>query len=279
MFFDEYLLKLFGVAYHKLHTIDHPLRHRHDILAIVTELREDPKKRSQILGWYEENAQHLGDANSAFERDVKMFMRFESIERHLERLTIAFNRVNAQGLNYIRYAVRTPGHIETAIADAICRVLQSAGPTRGMHLFSRLPFAESRLKLRSARVEGDDRPIVRKRVPTDEELALHRLNVAMREHRQVSTADKTAYIAKHLGDRARISSDDLPIESIKDFCVFIALARAAHVSERTRKTSDETPGYRIVRVEGEVTANRFLRLPRFVVEMKLLPTNGQERRR
>jgi hypothetical protein len=191
-------------------------------------------------------------------------MRFESIERHLDRLDAAFHRVHSQAINYFKYSIRTPGRIEVAIADAIEIAAAATGPLRGFYVFARLPFSEIRLKLPERRAEHEEREIVKKRAPTPEQLAKARLDSAMRRHRQISRADLEQFVALNGGIKATVFSDDLKIESIRDLCVFMALSREA--TSQLIQPQSPPASYRIRRVAGETTVNVYIRVPRFVIE-------------
>lgn len=264
-YFRDYIADLYIADYHNLRTVNHPLRHRHDIVSLVTELREDPQKRALLLKWYQDNAKRLGDPEVALEKDISRIMRFNSIEQHLDRLDSAMNRVNTQALNYLKYATRTRGQIEALLDCAIAHVASSDQPQR-LHFFCGIPFSELRLKMPKQPVEGDERTPITKKTPSPEMLALYRLNQMMRANRQLSDRDIAKYVERFSKGRPMISSDELEITSIKDFCAFLSLTRKALFDGRAQHTGGQASMFRVRRDKGAITSNGYITTERFIVE-------------
>lgn len=278
-FFREYISELYLRDYADLRTLNHPLRHRNEILDLVSQISSDETSKAKLKAWYGAMFHLRSDSEceERFQRDVERLSRFHDIQKYLDRLDDAVGRATQQAVSAITYSLRVQGRVDElveraaamAIADETAGVGYAALPLSPGQLFSegqlREPRGDKPLSKRSA---------TRKVVLTDRQRALMMLRAAREQERSITPKQVEAYVGSFLREGVA-TSDDLRIKTIGDLCVFLALSREANA--RAFGTGRRGAGSQAVRavkglaltpVKGEWTENQFVRAGRFRLERK-----------
>lgn len=277
-FFDDYVSSLFLRDYRDLRTDNHPLRHRWEIVSMVQLLRDDEVRRAALIRGYEKLPRgNNEDPSAAFEADVARFMKFIDIERCLDRLDHNVNEATRRAVSFLTYRLKTSDRLELLIEQVISVVL--AADSRGLPIEGSLfppgyTFSEERLRAPTVRAVLPPKVMVRQRVMTPRERALFLLRRAMVRHRDVTAAAVERYLERAMGGRLSVASDDLPIASVEDACVYLALGRLALLARATRgRRALPHPLLRrttlhITFIPNERTENEFIEGPRFTVRRR-----------
>lgn len=276
-FFDSYIGKLYIQDYHDLRTENHPLRHRWAIVKIAHLLRDDPDKREIMVKNYEITFKCTSrtEAESRFEKDISRILMFSDIDSHLDRLNTSVERATSRAISYIQYKLRTQSQLDRMLTLAIERLDKGSEPA--MSLMPAPLVAESRIPLPSKRATATARtPIVSKPMSVEQQ-ALIRLKRAMKASREVSIDQLRAYLQRHVGNRSSISSDELPITTIHDFCLFIVVSRLAYASRNSRDAGHQTISmltsvseFRFECILDEWTDNPYLKVQKFMISNRHL---------
>jgi len=90
----------------------------------------------------------------------------------------------------------------------------------------------------------------------------------MQENRAVSPRIVARYLDAVLGDREEMTSDEITVTSVRDLCVFLALARTGAVGRREVRNAGPLSGYELFVVEGERMENEYLEAPRIMIRRR-----------
>lgn len=217
-FFSDFVEKRFIGDYRELHTRNHPLSRRPQILHWVSELHEQPHHRERLIGWYA-SKRCGGDrarAEMMFERDVRKLLELRRIDEYLERLDDEIRRANRRALTYLDYRIRAVRPIGRVVDLAIERLLSGPDETSGApfpsgEMISPEQLAEPR------RVEPRAAPAAfRASAPSPEEMARSRLRLKANKARQMNARRLAAWLAGQMGDKHALSSSDIRLETVED---------------------------------------------------------------
>lgn len=275
-YFEQYIAELYIQDYHLLRTENHPLRHRWEIIQSAMDLRDDPDKRKVLVAYYQTafRCQSLDTAEEKFEQDVSRLLMLKDIDSHLDRLNISVDRATSRALAYLHYKLRTPDRIDQLLASGIGNLVRSSvADVRSMGMFTAKLVGEKRFPSPARREGPPPRTPMKRRVITAEELAHLRLRRIMNANRDVTPKLVAEYLDRHLQGKGVVHSDELPVVTINDFCLFVAVTRMALIC-RNRKESGRLAHpmlsglrkYRFESIHGW-TDNTYLRVPRFSVTL------------
>lgn len=272
-FFDEYISRIYIADYTELRTTNHPLRRRREILAIVNRLRLDDDNSAKLLAWYEKQDWGRLTGAEAMERDFRLYGVFHRIETHLDRLNAVVVQANKQAMAYISYRIRTRADFDRVIdrsLDVLSRVPDgqeldmpfAAGPSLG---------DETLATPKKPRVQPR-RPVLQSRQLSARQIALNRLMRDMRERRAISPGMLAGYLDSALGDADVLTNADLPIDSIRELCSFIALTRVGAAAKaraaQSGQSSDALDAFDIIISDGERVDNLYVEAPKLVIRRK-----------
>ncbi|MFA7521761.1 MAG: Wadjet anti-phage system protein JetA family protein [Halothiobacillaceae bacterium] len=268
-FFTDYISAIYIADYRELHTSNHPLQRKNDVLEITQELRFDDAKRQALLQWYGKNRWGRLTAEQQMERDFQRFGVFERIEDHLDRLSQVVRKANQQAIAYIHYQLRTSSDLDQFIDRTLERLCALPEGTRlDTHFASGSAFAQARLAEPARKRPAPKRKALRRRELSPEQLALRHLLRAMQENRTVSPRLVARYLDAMLGDREEMASDEITVTSVRDLCVFLALARTGAAGRREVRNTGPLSGYELFVVEGERMENEYLEAPRIMIRRR-----------
>jgi hypothetical protein len=277
-FFTDYISNLYIRDYHELRTENHPLRHRYEILQVVYELRDQGPAREALVSWYHSAFKTTSreQAESLFERDVGRFLVFGQIEDHLDRLNNSVSRTTRRALSYIQYKIRTRDRLDRLIDQSLKAFEFADREQVPLYMpFAMGPlFAEGALRPPKVAPAPVQRSPIRTPVMSPEMRALNELRKIVTKNREVSAPEVLAYLEAQVPRGKIVSSKELKISSIKELCLFAALARLTLASTVTPPSRHkhvpllaalERRGIRLARVPGEFTENDYLIAPTFEV--------------
>jgi hypothetical protein len=273
-YFEQYITDLYIADYHSLRTENHPLRHRWEIIQWAMDLRDDPDKRKVLVTYYQTafRCQGVGEAEERFEQDVARLLMLKDIDSHLDRLNASVDRATTRALAYLHYKLRTPDRIDQLLTGSIGDLTRSATEDiRSMGMFTAVLMGEKRFPTPSRKEAPPARTVMKRRVVTPEELAHRQLRRIMNANRNVTPNLVADYLDRHLQTTGAVCSDDLPVVTINDFCLFVVATRMALISRHpkgaARQAHPMLVGLRKYRFECNPgwTDNAYLRVPRFTV--------------
>ncbi|AZD36982.1 MULTISPECIES: Wadjet anti-phage system protein JetA family protein [Pseudomonas] len=276
-FFEHYIDKVFIADYSDLRTNNHPLQFRSEVIKLTLQLQHDAEARQSLIGWY---AQKLTGndflrAESLYERDTRQLLRLREVEEHLHRLDEEIRVAYQRALALFEYKLRSPGNFDRLIHQAINATRDlpeghiALPGVSGFYHASGVGLA----KPRAAQREQRSTP-VEKEQPTIQELAMEALRQKMNADRNITPVKLAQYVARHLGKRQVIRSDDLSIESIIDLCCYQKLLLiASRDSCPPDKRSDDphlqmVQGMHVSFVPEAVTRNEYMEHQQFVIRAR-----------
>lgn len=279
-FFDDYIGQLYIRDYHELRTENHPLRNRWRIVQTALELRDTPEKRDAMVAYYHSafRCNSKEEAENRFEKDVARFLMFKDIDAHLDRLNSSVDRATSRALAYLHYKLRTQDKLDRLLTASINRLKDSEpGSVTAMGVLSGPMLTEARLRP----VQKKSGPIARSSISkprmTIEQRAQIALKRAMKLNREVSPLHVAEYLEKHLGGKTTVSSDDLTINGIHDFCVFVYVTRMALIARnhvgagrKAHPMLHSLKDYRFNCLSGQWTDNIYICVPKFTVTRKAI---------
>lgn len=242
-FFAEYVANLFLKDYQSLRTDNHPLRFRHDVVLIARSLRDVSENREALLVWYRSNYPRKpgAEVEAIFERDVTRLLRFNEVERYLDRLDDAVSAATRQALSFLHYRLRSQGKIDRLIELSVSSVLECHELNRpiGWTFGGGVLFYEQSLRPPKAPKERPKANLIRRPKMTHEQIAASKLRQAMTLSRRVTKEDIDHYINESVTPGQICHSETLPISSVRQLSLFLALSRAAFLSTRRRDVKDQ----------------------------------------
>lgn len=279
-FFDDYIGQLYIRDYHELRTENHPLRNRWRIVQTALELRDTSEKRQAMVAYYHSafRCNSKEEAENRFEKDVARFLMFKDIDAHLDRLNSSVDRATSRALAYLHYKLRTQDKLDRLLTVSINRLKDAEpGSVTAMGVLPGPMLTEARLRP----VHKKSGPIARSSISkprmTIEQRAQIALKRAMKLNREVSPLHVAEYLEKHLGGKTTVSSDDLTINGIHDFCVFVYVTRMAlivrnHVGagRKAHPMLHSLKDYRFNCLSGQWTDNTYICVPKFTVTRKAI---------
>ena len=233
-FFRDYVSSIYIRDYHEMRTQNHPLRHRHDILRIARHLRDDKVVREALIEGYTKSAvgRNHAEAEAHFERDIARLLKFEQIQIYLDRLDESITKATRQALSFIHYKLRTHERIEGILDQAISVLTTRFSADAQIPTpFAPGPlFAASRLR-EPTRVLAEHAVTPIRHTPmTPEQRARSELRRAMVRARQVTRKQILEYAHANIPARSTVTASQLPIRTVADLVIFMALARASFLS-------------------------------------------------
>lgn len=276
-FFQDYISDLYIKDYRDLRTENHPMRHRNDIVTMAEELRSNGVRRDALVRAYREQfkLKNRDRAEQMFEKDIAFILRFRQVEEYLDRLDDNVNRATRSALATLSYRLRTPSNLAhqlqcAAVAvhglpdEAVIPWPLMQGPIFGQESLRQpvVPYVEPEVTK------------IARRVITPEQRAFSELRRAMVRARQINVAQVRRYRDAHLPRDVALSCEQLPIHSVEDLVMVMALSRASFLRQSMpdRRQKDDPllramRGLEIRLTPGgeEMTIGEHLRVPRFVV--------------
>jgi hypothetical protein len=279
-FFDEYIGQLYIRDYHELRTENHPLRNRWRIVQAALELRDTPDKRTAMVAYYQSafRCNSKEEAESRFEKDVSRFLMFKDIDAHLDRLNSSVDRATSRALAYLHYKLRTQDKLDRLLTVSINRLKDAEpGSATSMGVLPGILLSEVRLRPAQKKSGPIARSSISKPRMTIEQRAQVALKRAMKLNREVSPLHVAEYLEKHLGGKTTVSSDDLAISGIHDFCVFVYVTRMALIARnhvgagrKAHPMLHSLKDYRFNCLSGQWTDNTYICVPKFTVTRKAI---------
>jgi Wadjet anti plasmid transformation system JetA-like protein len=274
-FFDEYIGQFYIRDYHELRTENHPLRNRWRIVQVAQDLRDDPVKRETMVSYYRTafRCASKEQAEDRFEKDVARFLMFKDIDAHLNRLNSSVERATSRALANLHYKLRTQDKLDRLLTASIRSVTNCAPDTQcRMDTLPGYLLSETRLRPVYRKPSQIVRSGISKSVMTIEQRAQIALKRLMKLNREVSPLHVADYLQRHLKERDSVSSDEMTITGIHDFCVFVYVARLALISRNhagtLQKGHPALPVFKEYRFNcsiDQLTDNAFIQVPRFTV--------------
>ena len=239
-------------------------------------MRDDPDKRGVLVAYYHTayRCRTINEAEERFEQDVARLLMLKDIDRHLDRLNASVDRATTQALAFLNYKLRTPDRIDRLLADGIAHLGRAPSEdVRSIGMFAARLLGETRLPPPSRKSEPPLRTLMKRRTITLEEQAHLKLRRLMNANRDVTPKLVAEYLDRHLSATGAVGSDDLPVVTIHDFCLFVAATRMALISRHRKQAGRQAHPmlaglrkYRFECVPGW-TDNAYLRVPRFKVTL------------
>lgn len=277
-FFTDYIANLYIRDYHELRTENHPLKHRYEILGIVSDLQTEPQARNALIRWYAQafKTTNSEQAEALFEKDVARFLSFTKIEEYLDRLNNSVSRTTRRAVSFIQYKLRTRDRLDQLLDQSFASFDAAAAEQVPLEwqLACGTLFSEHALREPRVPPTPQKRTPLRNPVMSAEMRAMSELRKQITLNRAVSVKKLIAYIESNVPAGAVRSSDTLPLTSIKEVCCHAALVRLTLASEVTPVTRHKQHtflselrrrGISLHWMKGEVTDNELFIAPKFQV--------------
>jgi tRNA splicing endonuclease len=228
-FFEGYIEQYFIGDYKLLKTQDHPLAKRSEVIENIEILSVNPEYRNRLIAWYSQNITKSDQrtAVNLFERDIQKIMALSDINIFLDRLDEELRRANRRALSVLTHIIKSSRPLDDLITQAIYNLTQSSE----QYLPTAFPHASlmsgSRLYEQRGQLERQKADPIRKKVPSDREIAIARIHQRVREARSVSHAKLSAFVDRTLSENEVMTSDQIKIETIEDIRAYQTLQMTA----------------------------------------------------
>lgn len=276
-FFTEYIEKVFIADYSDFRTNNHPLQFRSDIIRLTLKFQHDAETRQLLIDWYAEKQTNKDSlrAESLYERDTRLLLRLREVEEHLRRLDEEIRIAHQRALALFEYKLRSPGNFDKLIHKAINASKDlmeghiALPGVSGFYHASGVGLARPRTPPReqsSTALEAE--------APTIEELAMEALRQRMNADRYVTPLKLAQYVARHLGKKAVIRSDDLQIDSINDLCCYqkLLLIASRDTCPTDKRAADPhlqmVPAMHLSFVPENITRNDYMEHQQFLIRLR-----------
>lgn len=270
-FFDDFVSGILIADYKNLKTVNHPFRYRFNILEKAQSIHLDDELRARFIVGYatqmdiEEEAAEL-----RFEKDIATIISvFSNVERQLQRIDDIKYKLESRMNNMVRFMEKSAGDITLDI-EALISTLSSGDAHK-----IRVPILPGELmseeRLYKPRAESSPaKATVLARTPTPYSLiAEERLSREARHRRNVTSNTLIKYTERHMMVARAISSDQLTIHSVEDYCAFVTLT---HISLNPEHFTREWPEF-LKRYDAKtsptvMTENDYLSTPQIIITRK-----------
>jgi len=279
--FERYVAQFFIRDYADLHRADHPLARRAQILLMVQELENSPR-RAAILDWYREHVAE-GDAARAerlLQRSLMRLRELERIDEYLARLDEDMRQANRRALAFLDYRLRAPDRLDVLLRRAAQGALAADEAALRMPVSPGVLMDQSQLRAPRRRPQPIPRSANSAQYPSAEQIARLSLLRRMKRARLVTAEDMAGYVARQLPAGGQVDSTAMQVSSIQDLRAYQVLLTLALRGNRPGGLRRDDPlsrlarGFRVELVDaGEPGDNGWLRAPRFVLH-RTAPTPG-----
>jgi hypothetical protein len=237
-FFSDYIERVFIGDYRELHTSEHPLSKRAQIIGNIENISESESHKTKLIEWYENNL-CKGDRKKAerlFERDIYRLSELQRIDEYLDRLDDEIRRANKRALAFLDYRIRSLGSVDVMVNQAIESINKDGLPTIGDPFASGSMLSETNLAEPRKPIERAAPSKLRKVVVSDEQRAKANITRLARTNRMVSPIKLSAYVINQLGNNDEMKSQDIKTDSVASICMYQTLAKLAlHANVKSRK--------------------------------------------
>lgn len=236
-FFSDYIERVFIGDYRELHTSEHPLSKRAQIIANIEDIRESESHKNKLIEWYESNL-CKGDHKKAerlFERDIYRLSELQRIDEYLDRLDDEIRRANKRALAFLDYRIRSLGSVDVMVNQAIESINKEGLPLIGDPFTAGELLSEDRLAEPRKPVERAAPSTLRKVIVSDEQLAKANIARRARINRMVTPINLSVYVSDQLGNKDAISNQNIKtgtVTSIRMYQTLATLAMQANVKSR-----------------------------------------------
>lgn len=237
-FFNDYIERVFIGDYRELHTSEHPLSKRAQIISNIEDIRESEALKSKLLQWYASNI-CKGDYKKAermFERDIYRLYELQRIDEYLDRLDDEIRKANKRALAFLDYRIRSLGSVDMMVNQAIESINQNGLPLIGDPFASGEMLSESRLAEPRKPIERAAPSMLRKVIVSDEQLAKANIYRRAKNNRMVTPLNLSVYVVEQLGNKDFIDSQSIKTESIASIRMYQTLTKLAMLANvKSRK--------------------------------------------
>jgi len=264
-FFGDYVSEILVADYKKLKTENHPFRYRSDILIAAQKIQYDVELRQRYIDGYKKSFDDT-DAELKFENDVSTLIAvFSNVDRQLDRIDDIKQRLESRVNGLIRFMGRTTDLVASDIKAVITAVSKSDCDLCMPIVIDEMA-AETNL-FKPKKVSEPPKPSVIKKDVFNPELERRiELEAAARERRHVPVEKLLAYIERNMKGQLAISSDELLIETIEDFCAFTLLSNLSF-SNNTKNLEllSLYEMYEFSEMTNEMTENDYVINPKITI--------------
>lgn len=228
-FFSDYIERVFIGDYRELHTSEHPLSKRAQIISNIENISESESHKTKLIEWYENNL-CKGDRKRAerlFERDIYRLSELQRIDEYLDRLDDEIRRANKRALAFLDYRIRSLGSVDVMVNQAIESINKEGLPAIGDPFTSGAMLSEASLAEPRKPFERAAPSKLRKVVVSDEQLAKANINRLARANRMVSPINLSVYVSEQLGIKDVATNQEIKTDSVASICMYQTLARLA----------------------------------------------------
>lgn len=266
-FFGDFVSNILVADYKKLKTENHPFRFRADILRVAQSIQYDDEMMEEyIKGYIDKLELDKQTATTKFNDDIATLVSvFSNIDKQLDRIDDIKHQLESRVSGLIRFMGRTndfeSSKIKVLIRSLVKRNDAVAMPLLGDDLASELNLYKPK------KVGATTEPKPLKKIKRD---PLLEIKTAMRRDanaRRHVTANKLSdYIERHMLSLSAISSDELTIQSIDDYCSFVALSNLSVQSKTSNnQMRNFFTNYSIAVSSNGLTENDHLIVPKIII--------------
>ena len=274
-FFDDFVSNILIADYKNLKTVNHPFRYRFEILEKAQLIQLDDELRLRfIAGYSEKMGLNKFDAEQRFEKDISTITAvFSNVDRQLQRIDEIKYKLEARVNNMIRFMGKSSDSISLEIENLITSLVEAKNSNHLDKVVT--PFvhgeflSEERLyKVKQGTLEPKSR-VIRKTKNSYQMSLRAKLTREAHRRRHVSQDQLLFYIARHMVNARVISSDQLIINSIEDYCMFTMLSHVALKKEYfEEKWPDFLKKYDLKYSSEDQIENEYLYSKRIIITQK-----------
>jgi len=262
-FFGDYVSEILVADYKKLKTENHPFRYRADILLTAQKIQHDEDLREKYINGYRS---HFEDPELKFENDIATLIAiFSNVDRQLNRIDDIKLRLEGRVNGLIRFMSKSSDLASSDIKMLIKQVSVSNKFLKMPVLFEEMASESNLFKPKKPSIPPKPKVLKQSTVNPAMELMIQ-MEAAARERRNVTPKKLLTYIERGMKGQVSVSSDELVIETIEDFCAYMTLLNLSLGNlVKNSDMADIQELYEFNRITNETTENKYLVSPKIII--------------
>ncbi|BCL73707.1 hypothetical protein TUMSATVNIG1_56900 (plasmid) [Vibrio nigripulchritudo] len=279
-FFEDFLKKILLEDYSKLNLTTHPYRYRSVTIREIFDIQQNKPVWLTLVDKHHQEYQ----TNSQQESEAKLRTELNDIVQILENIDTTLKRIDhyrrtmtkrtREAMQYALTVAPELGEKLDGLIDAVAKLPKDSFiPSNQL---TELYIADSRLyQPRTAQAPAEPTR-VQKQLPKIEDIARSRAIEAYIKRRAPSPRRILHLIEKALGNKQRVTSDEIEVSNLDDLIAFLQMRELLHDAVPPGSPySQLTKFYKCKPVQNEYTENTFIIAPKMLIERRVHPSKAK----
>jgi hypothetical protein len=281
-FFEEFLKKILLVDYSKLNLISHPYRYRLVTIEEVYKIKESEDIWQVLISKHhkEYETPSLEESEKKVSDDLddinRILVNIDILLKRIEHYRSTMTRRTREAMQYALTAVPQLGKRLDNLIDIFSKMPEGSDGVPSRQLTESY-VSLTRLYQPKVKSIPAEPTLVQKLPPSFDAIAKSRALDEYIRRRAPSPRRIIKIIEKAMGDKQRVTSDDLKVESLEDFIAFLQLRDLLH--DAVPKSSPYSlliKLYECRPIPDEYTENEFVIAPKILIERRVQLSTAKE---